>query len=571
MGIKYFFSWLKKSFPSHIKTIVYSNSNPTNLKDDHKIDIDNLLIDMNGIFHYCCQKIYKYGSFKENRLLLNIKKTFSLQKQKELYDMVGNYLDKLIKLVNPNKRVFLAIDGPAPLSKINQQRQRRFKSALENDDGSFDSNCITPGTKFLDNMSKYIDWFIRKQISNKEWKDIEVIFSSEKCAGEGEHKLVKYVRDHGLKNESFMMQGMDADLFMLSLATHFPNFHILRENPYKYENEYYYIDVSSIRQNIVNALLCEQSLLDDRLHINDFILIIFFTGNDFLPHLPTVEILEGGIETLFETYRDVSKQYGSLTTDVDTINVKPLQSFIGTLGLSEKAFLEDKRSKSIAFPDTLLEKHTKLGDDGKFILDFHNYRKEYYSKKMNINNEEEIKKSCIEYVEGLQWVLSYYTRGVPNWKWYYNYNYAPFLSDIAKYMNDYEKPSYLGKQTKPYLPFLQLLCVLPTKSKHLLPNPLADIMTLKSTSLFYPENIDIDMDGKRNSYEAIVNLPPINHTVLEKEYNKLIKLVDEKDKKRNINGKSFIYYRTQEDFQSYIYKSYYGDIKDCMTITNIFE
>ena len=564
MGIKYFFSWLKKSFPAHIKTITYTN----NIKDDYKIDIDNLLIDMNGIFHYCCQKVYKYGSFKENRLLL-VKKTFSSQKQKELYDMVGSYLDKIIKLVNPNKRVFLAIDGSAPLSKINQQRQRRFKSALENDDGAFDSNCITPGTKFLDYMSKYLDWFIRKQISNKEWKNIEVIFSSEKCAGEGEHKLVKYVRDHGIKNESFMMQGMDADLFMLSLATHFPNFHILRENPYRYENEYYYIDVSSIRENIVNALLCEQSLIDDRIHINDFILMIFFTGNDFLPHLPTIEILEGSIENLFETYRNVSRDYGPLTTNIDTLNVKPLQSFIGTLSLSEKSFLEEKREKSIAFPDTLLEKHTKLGDNGKFTIDFDKYRKEYYSKKMNINTEEEIQQSCIEYIEGLQWVLTYYTKGVPNWKWHYKYNYAPFLSDIATYIINYEKPSYLGQQTKPYPPFLQLLCVLPTKSKHLLPNPLSDIMSLKTTTPFYPENVDIDLDGKRNSYEAIINLPPINHTVLEREYSKLIKSVEEHDRKRNINGKSFIYYRSYD--QSYIYKSYYGDIKDCMTISNTFE
>ena len=80
MGIKYFFSWLKKSFHSQIKTI---NIN-TNIKDDYKIDIDNFLVDMNGIFHYCCLKVYKYGSFKENRLL-PIKKTYSFQKQKELF------------------------------------------------------------------------------------------------------------------------------------------------------------------------------------------------------------------------------------------------------------------------------------------------------------------------------------------------------------------------------------------------------------------------------------------------------------------------------------------------------
>ena len=403
---------------------------------------------------------------------------------------------------------------------------------------------------------------------SKEY-NIKVIFSSEKCAGEGEHKLVKYVRDYGIKDESFMIQGMDADLFMLSLATHFPKFHILRENPYKYENEYYYIDVSSIRENIVNVLLCEHSMLDDRIHINDFILMIFLTGNDFLPHLPAIEILEGGVENLFETYRSVSREHGSLTTSINTLNIKCLQSFIGTLSLSEKEYLEDKRSKSILFPDKLLEKHTKLGDKGKFIIDFQSYRNEYYSTKMNINNEEEIKQSCIEYVEGLQWVLSYYITGVPNWKWFYKHNYGPFLSDIAKYMVDYIRPSYIGKETKPYLPFMQLLCVLPQKSKSLLASPLSDVMLLKSTQKFYPDIIDIDLDGKRNLYEGIVNLPPIDYKVLEKEYNNALKNVDERDKKRNINGKSFSYELQENNL--YDYKSYYGDIKNCRIVSNIFE
>lgn len=559
MGIKYFFSWLKNSFPDHIKTI---STNSQSL-DDYKIEIDNLLIDMNGIFHYCCQKVYKYGVFKENKPLLLInKKTSSTQKQKELYEMVGNYIDKLINIVKPSKRVFLAIDGPAPISKINQQRQRRFKTAMDNSDGIFDSNCITPGTRFLDNMSRYIDWFIRKKEYN-----LDVIFSSEKCPGEGEHKLVKYVRDHGIKEETFMIKGMDADLFMLSLATHFPKFYILRENPYKYENEYYYIDISSIRETIVNVLLCDHSLLDDKIHINDFILMIFLTGNDFLPHIPTIEIIEGGVENLFETYRLVSKQHGSLTTSVNTLNINALQSFIGTLGLFEKQFLEEKRSKPIPFPDKLLEKHTKLGDNGNFIIDFEKYKKEYYSTKMNIHTQEEIKQSCIDYIEGLQWVLTYYLNGVPNWRWFYKHNYSPFLSDIANYMSDYVKPSYLGKQTKPFLPFMQLLCVLPSKSKELLPHPLENIMTLNDTKQFYPSQITLDLDGKRNEYEAIINLPLIDYSTLEKKYNSLIKSVDDKDLKRNISGRSFIY--KLGDMQ-YTYKSFYGDIKNCKVVSNIF-
>lgn len=552
MGIKYFFGWLKKTFPSHIKTFTVNNNILTN------VHTDNFLVDMNGIFHYCCQKIYQYGLFKQKNPIF--KKTNSLQKQKELFEMIGQYVDRLIKLVKPKKRVFLAIDGPAPISKQNQQRQRRYRSAKEKDDGAFDSNCITPGTKFLDHLGKYIDWFIRKQVSQQEWGEIEIIYSSEKVPGEGEHKLVKFVREHGDEKESYMIQGMDADLIMLSLATHYPNFHILRENPYRYEHEYYYIDMSSIRQHLVNSLLCDQSLLSDHIHINDFILMIFLTGNDFLPHLPTIEILEGGVENLFETYRIVSKMYGSLTTSVDTLNIKSLQFFLGTLGNFEKQFLEEKRTKSIAFPDTLLEKHTTL-NGGKFVLDFDAYRSEYYKTKMNIESDDDIKKACIKYVQGLQWVLTYYTHGTNNWKWYYPYYYAPFLSDIAKYIEDYDQDRTVCHT--PFHPFMQLLCVLPKESKHLLPNPLHDLMSI---SEFYPDDFKVDMDGKHNSWEGVVILPHMNFSILEKEYKKMISLVDEKERKRNFFGKNFSYRYTNEP---YVYKSFYGDIKECRAVSDI--
>lgn len=553
MGIKYFFGWLKKTFPSHIQTFTVNHNILEN------VHTDNFLVDMNGIFHYCCQKIYQYGIFKNNNIVN--RKTNSLQKQKELFEMVGQYIDRLIKLVKPKKRVVLAIDGPAPISKQNQQRQRRYRSAKERDDGAFDSNCITPGTKFLDHLGKYIDWFIRNQISQQEWGDIEVIYSSEKVPGEGEHKLVKFVRDNGDEKESYMIQGMDADLIMLSLATHYPNFHILRENPYRYEHEYYYIDMSSIRQHLVNSLLCDQSLLADRIHINDFILMIFLTGNDFLPHLPTIEILEGGVDNLFETYRIVMKTHSSLTNSIDTLNIKSLQSFIGTLGNFEKQFLEEKRSKSIAFPDTLLEKHTKL-KEGNFVLDFNTYRTEYYKTKMNIESEDDIKKACIKYVQGLQWVLTYYTHGTNNWKWYYPYYYAPFLSDIANYMEEYEQDRTVCQT--PYHPFMQLLCVLPKESKHLLPDPLQGLM---SNSDFYPDDFKVDMDGKHNSWEGVVILPPMNFNILEKEYKKIIGTVDDREKKRNFFGKNFRYRYTDA---SYVYKSFYGDIIECRSLSDIF-
>ena len=59
---------------------------------------------------------------------------------------------------------------------MNQQRQRRFRSAVEAaeareeakargekvSDDPFDSNCITPGTLFMEKLSRHLKFFVMK-------------------------------------------------------------------------------------------------------------------------------------------------------------------------------------------------------------------------------------------------------------------------------------------------------------------------------------------------------------------------------------------------------------------------
>ena len=62
----------------------------------------------------------------------------------------------------------------------------------------------------------------------------------------------------------------------------------------------------------------------------------------------------------------------------------------------------------------------------------------------------------------MQWVLSYYTRGVPDWKWCFKNHYAPFAHELAEYIGDFKFPD--KRETEPSKPFQQLLSVLPPKS-----------------------------------------------------------------------------------------------------------
>lgn len=552
MGIKFFFSWLKGEFPHH-----FTNFQKTSSPD---MNIDTFMIDLNGLFHTSAARVYQYGAYERKSLLRRPKNEVDQNEDPKLrlacFEDVCRTIEELVNVVKPKKRVVMCIDGVAPMSKQNQQRQRRYRGLVEDegvrDRNLFDARCITPGTKFMDYLSKYIDWYIRKQITeNDAWKKLEIIFSNEKVPGEGEHKLIDYIRKYGSDDETYCINALDADLVMLSLGTHKKRFYLLREELFDKSYDYAYLNVGSgLRNDLTKSVLFWEGS-DERRLINDFILFSFLCGNDFLPNIPSISLIEKGMSTIIDMYKLNSQSCGHLTDENGDIIKTSFQLFLSRIGQCEKSLLEEKfiKKEEYIVQDSLLNKYTKKVDD-HYELDFENYRDEVY-KKYSI---EDLDDACHSYVDGCAWVLSYYLKGVKDWSYVYKYNYSPFAYDLTLLLTSYTPKKIVSVGPIPM--FLQLLCVIPPTSANLLPSPLNSVLTNRVFSKYFPTSFHINYEGKKKKWEGVVELPAVDVAEIRKEYTRLLPKVHVSEAQRNVLGKSYTY-KYSEEFSTFI-RSYYG-------------
>ena len=206
-------------------------------------------------------------------------------------DIIRNIL-KLIEYTNTTKLLYIAIDGIPPKAKMIQQRKRRF--SIPHNDKQWSSNCISPGTFFMNKLNKKLHDFIKTI-------HINVILSDSNERGEGEHKILSYIRNNKL-NGSISIYGLDADLIMLSLVSKCDNILLLRETTeYNIENtdtEYIYLNIDKLKD-----ILLEDIGFNKPHIIDDYIFLCFLLGNDFIHHIPSLNLRYDGYNILINTYK----------------------------------------------------------------------------------------------------------------------------------------------------------------------------------------------------------------------------------------------------------------------------
>lgn len=185
------------------------------------------------------------------------------------------------------------------------------------------------------------------------------------------------------------------------------------------------------------------------------------------------------------------------------------------LGKRKAALMEDDSDSGTPGRNTPVEKPRNNADPNDPPPDTvrlweEGYADRYYEQKFHVSPQDiEFRhKVARSYVEGLSWVLLYYFQGCPSWTWYYPYHYAPFAADFV----DIDKMTVKFEKGKPFKPYEQLMGVLPASSNHAIPKAFHPLMTDEDSDIvdFYPEEFDLDLNGKKQSWKAVVLLPFID-------------------------------------------------------------
>jgi len=714
MGVPTFFRWCCVRYPKIIRDTIErepvemdGRMVPVDLDEDAPNgEFDNMYLDMNGIIHPCCHPEDGPAPEDEEHMYENIflylDRLFRIVRPKKLVYMAIDGVAPRAKMNQQRARRFRAAQEREEMEREQNMLRQDWEAegrTLPNRHLSkpFDSNVITPGTHFLHKMSEAIRYYIHDRTTHDPlWQKLKfrVILSDANIPGEGEHKVMDFIRAQRAlpdydPNIRHCLYGADADLIMLGLATHEAHFNIIREvvipknekkctlcggtghvasectgeadeaDDIQIQKPFQMISIPVMRQ----YMMLQYGELEDKMHIvqydfercvDDFVFMCFFVGNDFLPHLPSLNIRDGSIDQMISLYIEILPTMEDYLTDCGKLNLAQVEQFLEYLGgIEDQVFknrlereakrrteldqlrqMEEKEVPASSGPAEQMGAELAAGPDSSrapaqavkaeasdtnawhaqllaqsFSMDLDtidapaqpaisgggegggqpqkskggkqvdkefyqalkdrlnsrldlgeamadtvrlgegpHWKQRYYFEKFKVKQDDLVdflQRIRRGYIEGLCWVLVYYYQGCVSWTWFYPYHYAPFASDLIGCGTlKCSEENYFQYGT-PFLPFQQLMSVLPPCSAEDAGIPLAlrELMNQPFSPIidFYPADFGLDLNGKRFTWQAVILLPFIDEPRLVRILAPLLKQLKASERVRNRRGSMLVF------------------------------
>lgn len=592
-----------------------------------------------------------------------------------IIDTVCNKIDEYLALFRPTDRVLIAFDGVAPVAKLNQQRERRYKSWFTSvveqtitqkntlidplsaaaavavtantnvataPHKAWNTSAITPGTAFMIKLNARMRDYCEMK-ARVIGNPVIYVYSGSDIAGEGEHKIFEYIRENASYHRitTTLIYGLDADLIMLCLNhLHISqNIYLYRDTPEFIQSldstlsssDQYYLDIPEFACSLEEMMretktgggggvnnktpyVSDATTTLDKTSLNttnrvritpevvaaidDYIVMTFMLGNDFMPHFPSLNLRTNGMTVLLQTYANMFK--GSNDYLVSRVSGRPvivwkhMRAFIGLLAETEhNRFMNEHKTRD-------RQSKMKFGNDGKpHKNESHGYRNSntevvppspsvtvdireltkiacnrvvqlvgnierchslnefmtipsqeraaekyidpfrenwefrYYDALFGIDiyakdrkgsgggggaaSIDRLQTICVNYIEGLEWTMRYYSTGCVDWRWTYKYAYAPLLVDLMRYMPHLDTALFPNatEVKNPVRDLVQLCYVLPMASNGLLPPAVAEKLK-RYYSHYYCDKLDFKWSYCKYFWEAHTELPHIRISELEK-------------------------------------------------------
>lgn len=440
-----------------------------------------------------------------------------------IYENVYNKITQLTEKLGV-KWVYVAFDGIVPVAKMQQQKERRYKSWLTKkilNKNGWNTNAITPGTQFMNDLDDYL---------RPKFQSIGYEYSGPNDYGEGEHKIFNYLRTHNTNKDNVIIYGLDADLIMLSLLS-IKSHHLFLYRETKHfsylnkidEKKDYLFDMNEMAKQISFYLYGTPFLKEKA--VNNYCFLCFLCGNDFLPHFPSINIRNNGITYLLNLFKTIIKEKDLVINT--QIQLETLRELFNELSITENELIITNinwKKNMKYFPkneeDELNYLPLKDIREEYLIDNIH----EYYPFLFPGSNETQIGEI---YLKMLDWTWNYYNGICKDHYIFYPFHLAPLFKTLStnlfsKKNNDEllenktnepneKRPNVLTQITY-VLPFVEINELLPNKY-----NKIDEKIVNKYPNMM-EMNYDIHYDFCKFFWESRVEFNYINL----REYNDFI-------------------------------------------------